>query len=135
MRTHVEFRSDAFPAEPGEEEKINPGRWGAALARYLWQELLLQGHVLHEPYTEDWGYAVEIENPAFNLWIGCGNYDEYPDGFLCFIVPDKPFVWKRFRRIATTERVGAIADALETALRKHPSVRDLRWWPDSRRRE
>jgi hypothetical protein len=135
MRTHVEFRSDAFPAEAGEEEKINPGRWGTALARYLRQELLLQGHVMHEPYTEDWGYAIQIENPAFNLWIGCGNYDEYPDGFLCFIVPDKPFVWKRFRRIATTKRVGTIADALETALRKHPGVRDLRWWPDSRRRD
>jgi len=32
MRTHLEFRSDAFRAEPGEEEKINPERWGAALA-------------------------------------------------------------------------------------------------------
>jgi hypothetical protein len=126
MRTHVEFRSDAFPAEPGEEERINPGRWGVALARYLRQALALQGLVAKEPYTEDWGYAIEMENPAFNLWIGCGNYDEYPDGFLCFIVPDKPF--------ATTERVDAIANALETALRKHPSVRDLRWWPDSRHR-
>jgi len=26
MRTHIEFRSDAFPAEVGEEEKINPRR-------------------------------------------------------------------------------------------------------------
>jgi hypothetical protein len=57
--------------------------WGAARARFLKQELALQGFVVKEPYTEDWGYAIEIENPAFNLWIGCGNYQEYPDGFLC----------------------------------------------------
>ena len=135
MRTHVEFRSDAFPAEPGEEEKINPGRWGAALARFLRRELALQGFIVKEPYAEDWGYAIEIENPAFNLWIGCGNYEEYPDGFLCFIVPDKPFVWKRFRRINTTERLNALANALETALRKHPAVHDLRWWPHAKHRD
>jgi hypothetical protein len=135
MRTHVEFRSDAFPAEPGEEEKINPGRWGAALARYLRQELSTQGFSVKEPYAEDWGYAVEIDNPEFNLWIGCGNYEEYPDGFLCFIVPDKPIIWKRFRRIDTRARVDAIAEALEIVLRKPPGVRDLRWWPDSKRRD
>jgi hypothetical protein len=133
MRIHVEFRSDAFPAEPGEEEKINPGRWGAALARYLRQELSAQGLHVHEPYAEDRGYGVEIENAAFNLWIGCGNYEEYPNGFLCFIMPDKPFVWKRFRRIDTRARVDEIAETLESVLRKHPGVQDLRWWPDSRR--
>lgn len=72
MRTHIEFRSDAFPAEPGEEEKINPGRWRAALVPYLIQELTLQD---------------------------------------------------------------TIADALESVLRKHPGVRELRWWRDSKRRD
>jgi hypothetical protein len=135
MRTHVEFRSDAFPDEPGEEEKINPGRWGSALARYLRQELSIQGFASEEAFAEDWGYAIEIENPAFNLSIGCGNYQEYLDGFLCFIIPDKPFVWRRFRRIDTMERVDATANALESALRKHPAVRNLSWRPDSRRRD
>jgi hypothetical protein len=37
---------------------------------------------------EDCGYAIEIENPAFNLWIGCGSYEEYSDRFLCFIIPE-----------------------------------------------
>src|SRR5258708_2695424 len=71
MRTHVEFRSDAFPAEPREEEKINLGCWGAALARYL-RQLSTQDFSVKEPYSEDWGYAVEIENPTFKsldrLW-------------------------------------------------------------------
>jgi hypothetical protein len=135
MRTHVEFRSDAFPAEPGEAEKVNPGRWGVALARYLRQELSVQGFSVKETYLEDWGYGIGIDNPAFELWIGCGNYEEYSDGFLCFIQPSKPRVWRRFRRVDTTVRVDEVADALETVLRRHPGVRDLHWWPNSRGRD
>jgi hypothetical protein len=44
---HVEFRSDAFPARPGEEQQINPGRWGAALVEYLKQELASRGYEGH----------------------------------------------------------------------------------------
>ena len=33
--THVEFRSDAFPADPDEDELINPGRFGRKLAVFL----------------------------------------------------------------------------------------------------
>ena len=35
MRTMIEFTSDAFPAEPGEDEEINPGRHGRKLARFV----------------------------------------------------------------------------------------------------
>jgi hypothetical protein len=49
-------------------------------------------------------------------------------------MPDKPFVWRRFRWIDTRVCVDAVADALEIALRKHPAVRDSRWWLDSKGR-
>ena len=39
FRTHVEFRSDAFPSRPGEAEPINSRRWGAALVDYLKPDL------------------------------------------------------------------------------------------------
>jgi hypothetical protein len=132
MRTHLGFRSDAFPRESGEEEALNPGRWGAALARFLRQELSNRGPLGREPLVEDWGYCIPIDNPAFDLWVGCGNYEEYPDGFLCFIEPKTPFVRKIFRKIdvrATVEEVGV---ALGTILRAHPDVHDLRWWPEGR---
>ena len=45
---------------------------------------------------------------GYRLWIGCGNYEEYPDGFLCFIEPSKPFVRKWFRKIDTTDRLSAL---------------------------
>jgi hypothetical protein len=60
MRTHIEFRSDALPAEPDEERRINLGRWGAALVRYLCQELSTESLSAKEPYAEDWGYGIEM---------------------------------------------------------------------------
>jgi hypothetical protein len=92
MRTHVEFRSAAFPARSGEEAEINPG---------------------------------------FPLWVGCGNYEEYADGFLCFIELRTPVVRKLFRTIDTSARVEEVATALDGILRSHPGVRDVRWWSES----
>ncbi|MBL8525820.1 MAG: hypothetical protein JNN20_19225 [Betaproteobacteria bacterium] len=130
MRTHLEFRSNAFPAQDGEDELVNPGRWGKLLADYLRAELDLVNLSGGEPFAEDWGWLVPIDNEEFDLWVGCGNYEEYADGFLCFIEPSKPFVRKFFRKIETTKRVEQVAVALETALRKHSDVRDLKWWTD-----
>jgi hypothetical protein len=131
MRTHVEFRSDAFPAQPGEDAEINPGRWGRALADYLRAELSARQLSGGEPYAEDWGWAVPLDNEDFPLWVGCGNYEEYPDGFLCFIEPSKPFVRKFLRKIDTKARVEQVAAALDAVLKSHPRVRDLKWWPET----
>jgi hypothetical protein len=141
MRTHLEFRSDAFPAQPGEEAEVNPGRWGRLLADYLCTELRARGFSGRGPFAEDWGWLIPLENDAFALWIGCGNIERSEpfemesdpgplDQFLCFIEPSKPFVRKMFRKIDTTARVGELAAALEAALRAHPRVRQLRWWTD-----
>lgn len=128
MRTNVEFRSGAFPPHPGEEESTNPGRWGKGVAQYLRAELSARGFPGGEPRPEDWGWVVPIDNAEFDLWVGCGNYEEYPDGFLCFIEPSKPFVRRLLRKISTVDRIEALAAALDDALRSHSAVRDVRWW-------
>ena len=143
MKTHLEFRSDAFPAQPGEEELVNPGRWGRLLADYLSAELRARGFAGRGPFAEDWGWLIPLENDGFALWIGCGNIErgeafgvesddaEDPaDQFLCFIEPSEPFVRRMFRKIDTTARVAELASALEAALRAHPRVRQLRWWTE-----
>jgi hypothetical protein len=131
MRTHLEFRSTAFPPYEGEEEQINPGRYGRRLAEFLQSQLAEQGFDTEEPYSEDWGWAVPIANQTFALWIGCGNYEEYPDGFLCFIEPSKPVIRRwLFRKIDTTATVERVAAALEKALTAKDDVRDLKWWSE-----
>jgi hypothetical protein len=82
MRTHLEFRSSAFPPYPGEEEQINPGLYGKRLAEFLAEALSKAGFVTDQPGPEDWGWYLTVENREFSLWVGCGHYQEYPDGFL-----------------------------------------------------
>ena len=127
MLTYVEFRSEAFPPYDNESEDINPGRFGKRLAEYLSAELARRGERVGELFTEDWGWVVPIENAAFGLWIGVGNYEEYPDGFLCFIEPHTEHVRKFFKKIPTRERVEALQRNVNAILLAHTSIRDLKW--------
>lgn len=130
MKTYVEFRTDIFPPYDGEENDVNPGRYGKRLADFLVNGLTEKGFRPHDPIAEDWGWVVPIENESFKLWIGCGNYDEYPDGFLCFIEPHLPTIRKLliFGKIDTTERVGALQRAIDEVLSSESSIVEKHWW-------
>lgn len=129
MKTHVEFRSDQFPPYEG-QETINPGRYGKRLAEYLARGLREMGFEPLDPIAEDWGWVLPIRNDGFRLWIGCANYDEFPDGFLCFIEPCKaairPFPF--LRKIVTSSKVAALQSAIDKVLSANPRIRDKRWW-------
>jgi hypothetical protein len=132
MRTHVEFRSGKFPPYPGEEAEVNPGLWGKRLAEYLCTQLRARGVMLGEIYAEDWGWEVPVQNDAFPMWIGCGRYQEYPDGYLVFIEPSRPTVRKGlFRRIDTTADVERVAGILDGILRSDSEIREVRWWSEN----
>jgi hypothetical protein len=127
MKTQVEFRSDKFPPYEGEEEEINPGLWGKRLAEYLQLKLRNAGVATGEIYSEDWGWALPIENEAFPLWIGCGHQDGEPDQFLVFIEPSKPAIRKWFKTIDTTPVLNNLATILDRILSSDPQIRDVRW--------
>ncbi len=128
MKTFVEFRSDRFPPDDGGDEQINPGRFGKRLAEFISDGLGKLGFEPEELLTEDWGWVVPIKNEGFRLWIGCGNYEEYPDGFLCFIEPQKPFVRRLLRKIATQGRVEELSMAMDKILSEEAGVRAKKWW-------
>jgi len=130
MKTHVEFRSHAFPPYDGEEDEINPGRYGKRVAEFLARGLKEKGFESLDPLAEDWGWVVPIKNNGFNLWIGCGNYDEYPgDGFLCFIEPHQPKIRRWFLwTVDISARVSALQEAIDQVLSRNPAVRDKKWW-------
>jgi hypothetical protein len=126
MKTHVEFRSDKFPPYDSEETEINPGRFGKRLAEFLSAGLRSQGFEPEPLIAEDWGWVVPIKNDDFKLWIGCGNYDEYPDGFLCFIEPHKPIIRNFLKRVNTQPQVDAIQHAVDSIL-ENAGVRERKW--------
>ena len=134
MRSHVEFRSSAFPAQGGEEDEINPGRWGMALAEYLADQLVTNGIDADVGGYEDWGVYILVENTNFPLMIGCGNYEEWDDGFLIFVNPSKPEIKKGFFRrktIDTRPIIEPLVDAIDKILHSHEKIRDIRWWDES----
>lgn len=133
MRTHVEFRSAKFPSED-EAGEVNPGRWGIRLAEYLEANLPRYGVKPVGILTEDWGYLVPLEAERFPIAIACGNYQEYPDGFLCFLKPSTPTVRRWFRTLDTTQDLARVADALDALLTDDPDIYGVRWWtPDESR--
>lgn len=133
MKTHVEFRSDKFPPYAGEEEEINPGLWGKRLGEYLKEKLQAEGIQTEELMPEDWGWCLPIENEAFSMWIGCGHYQEYPNGYLCFVEPSKPVIRKLFKKIDTTGKVGQVAKVLDKILKSDPEIKNIRWWEENER--
>ena len=128
MLTHVEFRSDRFPPYDGEEANVNPGLWGKRLAEFLQDRLRAEGFETEEPFAEDWGWVVPIANRGFGLWIGCGHYQEYPDGYLCFIEPHNAFIRRFFWRIDTRETVAALQQSMDKVLTEDAGIRAKRWW-------
>jgi hypothetical protein len=128
MLTHVEFRSGRFPVSENEEERTNPGIFGKALAEFLGDSLRREGFDIQEPFPEDWGWVIPVANEKFRLWIGCGNYQEYPDGFLCFIEPHTSFVRDFIKKIDVREDVSALQQAMDRVLTEQAGIREKRWW-------
>jgi hypothetical protein len=87
-----------------------------------------QGFETREPIAEDWGWVVPVVNKSFRLWIGCGHYQEYEDGFLCFIEPHKPFVWRFLKRLDARERINALREDLDKILAEEEGIKSKRWW-------
>jgi len=133
MKTHVEFRSDKFPPYEGEEEQINPDLWGKRLGEYLKKKLGPEGIETDELIPEDWGWCLPVKNDAFSMWIGCGHYQEYPNGYLCFVEPSKPIIRRLFKKIDTTQQVSRVTKALDKILTSDPEITDLRWWDEGER--
>jgi hypothetical protein len=127
MLTHVEFRSDKFPPYH-DEAQINPDLWGKRLAEFLRDGLRAEGFQAEQPTAEDWGWMLPIANQKFRLWIGCGHYQEHPDGFLCFIEPHTQHVRRLLTRIETSETTAALQRAMDKLLSEDAGVREKRWW-------
>jgi hypothetical protein len=130
VKTYVEFRSSAFPSYAEEEEQIAAGRFGKRLAEFMTAGLERLGVECEEPVAEDWGWLVPLRGDVFKCWIGCGNYYQFPDGFLCFIKTATPSASKFFKQADTLQRIGKLQQAINTLLAQNPEVRDIKWWSE-----
>ena len=126
MKTHLVFRNAALVDEDASDS--NPS--GKKLATLLGGALPAHGFHVRRVLQEDWGWVVMIENPAFSLWVGCGQYPDLEDGHLCFIEPSKPQVRRWLKRVDTTVVIGRLATALEAIVRAEQDSAEVRWWSE-----
>ncbi|WP_315745059.1 MULTISPECIES: hypothetical protein [unclassified Bradyrhizobium] len=130
MRTHLEFVSTAFPPEPGEDKLVNPGLYGKRFAEFLCEQLPHHGFAVVNMKPEDWGWRIDLANSEFPLWLGCGHYQEFENGFLCFIKPSRPFVRRLLKKTSTTDTVDRLARALTEILEQSGKAQHMRWWTE-----
>lgn len=113
----IHIKSSKFPILPGEDDEIvNEGMYGKALAEYLQAKLGENGHDVPFVCAEDWGWWVEIAGESFKL--GVCIYSAFPlnrpDEFVCTDSGLKPrqWSWSKFRFIDTTEATGKLESNL-----------------------
>lgn len=106
MERFMHIRSTKFPVLPGEEDElVNEGMFGKALAQYLQEQLRGKGYDVPFFCCEDWGWWVELKGfPfVFGVCIHCG---PATSGTMDYVVTDgapgeKKWQWRRFRFVET----------------------------------
>lgn len=128
MKTQVTFQSAKFPADPDEEDLINPGLWGRKLARYLVQKLAAEGIATGEPVAEDWGWMIPVHDEGPHpVALCCGHQHGDDDEFLCFTEPATPVVRKLFRKVDVTPQLARLTAALQKILAADPEITGVVW--------
>jgi hypothetical protein len=118
------FTSSLFKMEPGEDEEVNPGRYGRQLAVWLKKRLEERGYSVESIINEDWGRCLMCSRDPFMLWVGCANMDPQPFGHAChegaivwhcFAVAEVPF-WQRLFHLFRRPKTSAAVLRLDTDL-------------------
>ena len=123
----LHIRSTKFPILPGEEEElVNEGTYGKALAEYLADHLRTRSYDVPFTICEDWGWWVEIRGQPYALGCcvyGASDAGESPE--LCVKIsrdPERKWSLLRFRMIDTRERVEKLFDDLQAIFGEDPEI-------------
>ena len=118
------FKSSLFEIAHGEDEAVNPRRYGRQLAHWLKAKLEERGYTVADVFPEDWGWCVMCHFKPFMLWVGCGNMEDHsaqpddpiPSGesvvWHCFPVAEAPFFARIFKRIDTAPELARLNSTL-----------------------
>ena len=106
MDQFLHIRSSKFPVLPGEQDElVNDGMYGKALALYLQQQLRQRSYDAPFVCCEDWGWWVEVRMAPFEygVCIYCCNPDSQPLEFVCTDAPvgNRKWIWREFRFVET----------------------------------
>ena len=128
MNKRLSFASEKFKPFPGEDEKTNPGVFGQALAGWVREKLIANGHTFtEEPIPEDWGWVVMIQRKPFRLWVGCGNEVGNFQQWGLFVEAESGLFQKLFKRVDPSPSVAALEQELEKIVRTETGCKNVEW--------
>jgi hypothetical protein len=131
FRDIAEFRSAAFEPVLSEDCQVNPRVYGAELAFWLCTRLAASGVMTGYPSWEDWGWHLEYGTAlGSDFAVHCGNVDGSRDRWMLSLRRfRRGFLWRQTPTFSDAE---PLIRALETILRKEPSISELKWmWNSS----
>jgi hypothetical protein len=122
----LSFDSSAFPVEEGEDSKTNPGLFGKSLGEWLVARLGECGVKATGPFSEDWGWMVEVPNPPLRMGLACCSEDFEKTAWRVYAFVDLGLV-DRFRRKDEANRaLGELFDRVKDILARDPAITNLR---------
>jgi hypothetical protein len=124
----IHIRSAKFPVLPGEEDElVNEGTYGKALAQYLEARLKDRGYDVPFICCEDWGWWVEIRGQPFSLGLCVykGPEDTQESCFTISKEPGRHWSWTRFRFIDATSRIEKLFSDLKVILSEDIDIQVL----------
>jgi hypothetical protein len=127
MGKFIRIKSSKFPVLPGEEEElVNEGTYGKALANYLQTKLSERGYTAPFVCCEDWGWWVELEDAPFAFGV-CVLGRLADDGSLDLVCTDgasgpRQWSWRKLRFIETDSWVTNLHGDLLSILQSDSDV-------------
>jgi hypothetical protein len=129
MEKFIQIRSQKFPILPGEEEElVNEGMYGKALARYLQTALNDRGYEARFVCCEDWGWWLDVRVMG-NLLGVCIYSDSTIDGRppTNFVCTDGCFKrhrwnWRRFRFVDISNLIAKLHEDLLDIFYTDPEI-------------
>jgi len=123
----VWFTSSFFQVEPGEDEQVNPGIYGKALAHWVADQLRARGVTVTDVFPEDWGWCVMVNGYPFSLWVGCGNEDGSKTRWHLFPASERGVFQRLFKTVDTGPAINELKNHIAEIVKLIPDVRDVVW--------
>jgi hypothetical protein len=127
MGRFFHIRSSQFPILPGEEQElVNAGTYGKALAQYLQRHLQTRGQFAPFLCCEDWGWWVELRGAPFTFGacIYARPDQKVPEEYVCTegAASPRPWVWKQLRFVDSQPWVQRLETDLESIFQADDNI-------------
>ncbi len=126
MRARVSFTSSHFAIEPGEDEDINPGIYGKALAQYVAAQLPECGMPVEGVIEEDFARLVVVHRKPFRLWVGCANEEGSTTNWQLLLSAELGLLG-RLRRTDVAPAFSTLRSNVGAIVEGIPGVSQIQW--------